>query len=310
MRMSNKNSKLASAIFVLAVAAVPFSTVIDRAARAADGCLTEPNGETPQGKHWYYRIERNTGRHCWYLRGEDEKPRVAVPDLATAPAGAEAAATRAIANAHAEVPAGGTEAVTIAPAATGVTGSVPANTAAPSQITTRWPDSSAATSSDGQPPTARVAQAEQADVATAQPAPEPVAPQPAQEAMPSERNIGSLKKLLLVAFGALGLAGLTGSAVYRLARARRRARYKDRWPPRKVQQQIARAAPQLAEHARVPLRTAPNIARTAPTVDFSRPSEEMDDSNDRVEQIEDFLARLAKQFEAELERPPTRQAAK
>jgi hypothetical protein len=66
----------------------------------------------------------------------------------------------------------------------------------------------------------------------------------------------------------------------------------------------------LAEDARVPLRTAPNIARTAPAVDFSRPSEEMDDSNDRVERIEDFLARLAKQFEAELQSPPKRQAVK
>jgi hypothetical protein len=310
--MSNKNAKLASAMFVLAVAAVTLSTAFDRAARAADGCLTEPNGETPQGKHWYYRIERNTGRHCWYLRGEDDKPRVVVPDLAAAPAPSdtETAAARAIANAHAELPTGGTGAAPVTPAATDVTGSVPANTATPSQIATRWPDSSAVVSSDSRPSTSQVAQAEQTDVATAQPAPEPVAPPPVQTAMPSERNIGSLKKLLLVAFGALGLAGLTGSAVYRLARARRRARHRDRWPPRKAPPQIAGAAPQLAEQARVPLRIAPDVARTAPAVDFSRPSEEIDGSNDRVERIEDFLARLTKQLEAELESPRKRQAAK
>jgi hypothetical protein len=119
-----------------------------------------------------------------------------------------------------------------------------------------------------------------------------------------------LKKLLLVAFGALGLAGLTGSTVYRLARARRRARSRDRWPSRKAPQQIAAAAPQLAEHARMQLRTAPDIARTASAVDFLRPSEDIDGSNDRVERIEDFLARLTKQLEAELESPRTRQAAK
>src|SRR5262249_36552750 len=164
MRMSNKNAKLASAMFVLAVAAVTLSTVFDRAARAADGCLTEPNGETPQGKHWYYRIERNTGRHCWYVRGEDDKPRVVVPDLATAPAPGGTETARAIANAHAELPTGGTGAATVTVAATDVTGSVPANTAAPSQIATRWPDSSAAMSSDSQPSTSQVAQAEQTDV--------------------------------------------------------------------------------------------------------------------------------------------------
>lgn len=54
--------------------------------------------------------------------------------------------------------------------------------------------------------------------------------------MPTERNIGSLQKLLLVAFGALALAGLSGSGVYRLAGARRKARMRrDRWPTKKPQ---------------------------------------------------------------------------
>jgi hypothetical protein len=38
---------------------------------AADDCLAEPNGPTPQGQHWYYRIDHaNNGRQCWYLRAE------------------------------------------------------------------------------------------------------------------------------------------------------------------------------------------------------------------------------------------------
>ncbi len=38
---------------------------------AADECLAKPNGPTPQGQHWYYRIDHaNNGRQCWYLRAE------------------------------------------------------------------------------------------------------------------------------------------------------------------------------------------------------------------------------------------------
>ena len=38
---------------------------------AADDCLANPNGPTPQGQHWYYRIDHaNNGRQCWYLRAE------------------------------------------------------------------------------------------------------------------------------------------------------------------------------------------------------------------------------------------------
>jgi hypothetical protein len=36
------------------------------AARAED-CLAGPNAQSPQGKHWYYRIDRATKRKCWYL---------------------------------------------------------------------------------------------------------------------------------------------------------------------------------------------------------------------------------------------------
>ena len=36
---------------------------------AANECLAKPNGPTPQGQHWYYRIDHaNNGRQCWYLR--------------------------------------------------------------------------------------------------------------------------------------------------------------------------------------------------------------------------------------------------
>src|SRR5262245_30033314 len=38
--------------------------------RAADECLRGPNGTAPAGSHWYYRVDRSTGRHCWYVGAE------------------------------------------------------------------------------------------------------------------------------------------------------------------------------------------------------------------------------------------------
>jgi hypothetical protein len=37
------------------------------ATAAADSCQTSPKGAAPQGKHWYYHLERSSGRKCWYL---------------------------------------------------------------------------------------------------------------------------------------------------------------------------------------------------------------------------------------------------
>lgn len=42
------------------------ATGATRATRAED-CLAGPNAQSPQGQHWYYRIDRATHRKCWYL---------------------------------------------------------------------------------------------------------------------------------------------------------------------------------------------------------------------------------------------------
>src|SRR3981081_4606579 len=36
---------------------------------AAEECPAKPNGPSPRGSHWFYRIDRANNRHCWYLRG-------------------------------------------------------------------------------------------------------------------------------------------------------------------------------------------------------------------------------------------------
>jgi hypothetical protein len=57
---------------VLASGFLALVLITGSAARsAADDCLAKPTGPTPQGQHWYYRIDHaNNGRQCWYLRAE------------------------------------------------------------------------------------------------------------------------------------------------------------------------------------------------------------------------------------------------
>src|SRR5580704_1701378 len=71
MRMSKKSAKFAAAI-ACGMAATFALTAIPRTTHAADECLTEPKGATSPGKHWFYHLERGTGRKCWYQRGQDD----------------------------------------------------------------------------------------------------------------------------------------------------------------------------------------------------------------------------------------------
>jgi hypothetical protein len=34
----------------------------------ADDCLAAPNSPSPEGRHWYYRLDWQTQRKCWYVR--------------------------------------------------------------------------------------------------------------------------------------------------------------------------------------------------------------------------------------------------
>src|SRR5690242_7366548 len=107
--MSSVPVKFASMFFLGAAAGAVWTMLPQRAVLAADNCVTVPTDQTPQGQHWYYHIERGTGRHCWYLRAGDDKsartetPATAPPDP-SAPRRAEAPPSRSIADAHAEIP--------------------------------------------------------------------------------------------------------------------------------------------------------------------------------------------------------------
>src|SRR5712664_404583 len=109
MQMSTLTAKFVSAIFVSLLAGAPLTTVSHGAVPADDDCLSGPKGQTPSGGHWYYRIDRATKRHCWYLGEEKEKlSRVAPKNSAalTDPVSPqqETAPQQSIADAHAELP--------------------------------------------------------------------------------------------------------------------------------------------------------------------------------------------------------------
>jgi len=49
------------------VAAGALSILPSSIAPAADECIAAPNSPSPEGSHWYYHVDRATGRKCWRL---------------------------------------------------------------------------------------------------------------------------------------------------------------------------------------------------------------------------------------------------
>jgi hypothetical protein len=158
--MPDRAAKFVSAIFVSALAGAALAAVTHDAARAADDCLAAPKNETPDGSHWYYRIEHSTKRHCWYLRGEGEKLSQTAEPNSSAAAKPVAAAPmqRSVADARAEWP----QQTSIEPPRRNDAPAMPANPAASqdnaagadapqSVVASRWPDSPAAGSTASPP---------------------------------------------------------------------------------------------------------------------------------------------------------------
>src|SRR5262245_11214694 len=105
--MSSRTAEFASAILIGATVGIfAGAYLITMPYAASDDCVTQPTGNTPQGQHWYYRIEHGSKRHCWYLRGEAEKSsHVASSEKSSKSAARkqDAASQHSIADAHAEL---------------------------------------------------------------------------------------------------------------------------------------------------------------------------------------------------------------
>jgi hypothetical protein len=308
--MPDRAAKFVSAIFASVLAGASLAAVSLDAVRAADDCLAAPKAETPEGSHWYYRIERATKRHCWYLRAEGETPSQAAAPNASAPAKpvapiAAAPMQRSVADAHAELPPltsvkppGRNDGPAAAAPANPTMGndnnaSVADANASQSVVASRWPDPSAVSSTLRPPPppsqmAANVqpepqsdspqADSSQSDSAAAPPPAAAVVPLAAADS--SQGLPASLPMLLAVMTGALMLAGITASVVLKLGRRTAGGRMRrDR-----IWDAVDRDAIGLAPHPDadvVPRR--PHFPR-----DLDQPAE----PNDRVAE---FYAQLSKQ---------------
>jgi hypothetical protein len=107
------------------------------AAPAADTCLAGPNGTAPEGRHWFYRVDRAKHRNCWYLGAQETKVRrTATRTRTPAPAEPAEPAGPAVAEATSDGPTASEPAVPAPPP-------VPAGA-----FTTRWPSDSCASVAD------------------------------------------------------------------------------------------------------------------------------------------------------------------
>jgi hypothetical protein len=62
--------KFLPSILVLSFAIILLTAQVSFGAQAADECLARPGASGPKGTHWYYRVNREDGRHCWYLSSQ------------------------------------------------------------------------------------------------------------------------------------------------------------------------------------------------------------------------------------------------
>ncbi|UPK30573.1 hypothetical protein IVB26_18615 [Bradyrhizobium sp. 195] len=244
--MGNRTAKFVSALVGSVIAGLPLAAVSQNApntpstANAAADCLASPKGAAPQGQHWYYRLERTTKRQCWYLRAAGDKASQtaqATPDAqdtdSTAPQSAQNARAEYVASQTGAVPATPNTAAP-APAAAGAPRVAPqqqptapvADTAQQPAVTTRWPD--AATPAVSPAPQPQPAPAAAAAPPSAKPAKPPAPTAPAAVDGSADKPTGSLQMLLLVIGGALALAGILASLIYRFAGGRVRAQSADR----------------------------------------------------------------------------------
>jgi hypothetical protein len=318
--MARRAAKFVPAIFASVIMSAPLTTVSHAAPAEADTCLSAPKGDTPEGQHWYYRIERGTKRQCWYLREEGDKvsPGTTQNAASSVKPKAKPAASRALADARAEVPmprlAADQDAAADAPAkSAGQSAGSIGDTAQQTTVATRWPEPTAAAAPASPPqPTAVAPASAQQPIASSSPAsPQPAAPvsvaevrkkQPATAPsataapmplaaadVPSEKPTGSIPTLLLVMLGALALAGLTGSVIYRFAGRR--------YPlPTNVRSGQRRRVnwETAADGGRAPwIETTPDVE---PYSEFTHTEEgrEADDALD-IDKITEMLERLAKE---------------
>lgn len=229
--MPNRTAKFASAIFAYMLASAALTTISHGATVAADDCLSGPKGQTPASGHWYYRIEPVTRRHCWYLGEERGKLSRAAPPNTSAsakllPPEADTAMQQSVANARAELPAQtypNQPPNPVLPAnAAGLNDTLRANApdanAPLSVVASRWPEPSGVEASGPRRAAGNLAANTPAN-AIATPPPVVAAVTLAAADSSSQSRPGSVAMLVTAVAGALALAGIAASLIFKFGRA-------------------------------------------------------------------------------------------
>jgi hypothetical protein len=245
MKMTQRTAKLASAIFASLVASAAFVTASHSAPVEADKCLSGPKGAPPAGGHWDYRVDRTTKRACWYIGDAKAKVSRAAPEISPQAANPvsppnSASTQQSIANARAELPLPPARRAPEATAA--VTGPPAAQAASPTQsphanaedanaqrsvVASRWFEPTSMASSA--PSQSAAATTNRQPISEAAPPPPAAATLRLAAADPSAaRSSGTIQQLLIAIVGALALAGLLASAIFRLNGARGSGRRKSK----------------------------------------------------------------------------------
>jgi hypothetical protein len=293
--MPNRTAKFASVITAALLVSGCLTLASGATTEAADNCLAAPNGTTPDGGHWYYRIDRPTKRHCWYIKGETEKRSLAAPQDLSPSANAVSPSRRtatppALANARDELPlpqprfAQDSRAVAAqpvpepaaAPASTDQTGSIPDAIAQRTAPASPWPDPSvtspsAATASAGPAPVANSAAATPPSNPVAAPPP-PSGIAAAADSPPAKQSI-SIPKVLLVIAGALSVISVMGGFGFGGKQPAGRRDTRVKWP----------ANPHSVAAGRRPPPTSPNAGQR------TRDARAADDPSRRIAEM---MARL------------------
>jgi hypothetical protein len=300
--MQNRTAKFVSAIFASLLAGMPLTTVSHGAVPAADDCLSKPKGLAPEGSHWYYRIDHASKRHCWYLGDQREKlsrakPQNSAPIADRASPQKETATQRPVTDAYAELPLPQTRverqpnasAWQWTPATTANTASVENGQGANapdaktqlSVIASRWPDPSGVSSSVS--PAPMTDNSDEASQLNTVQVPLPTGATSAAADLSSEKQSGSVQMLLLVMMGALVLAGVMGSAIFRFSRFRQAGRRQTRNDRRAIWDSVDTDRPSPPAY--------PKADASIRRIDIPRELRQADDPDDRIAEM---LARLSK----------------
>jgi len=298
MPVPNRTAKFVSAVFAAILAGAPLTTISHGETLEADNCLSGPKGETPPGSHWRYRIEHRTKRHCWYLREEGDKLSQAAPLNISPPPRppapqAEPATQHSVANARAELPTQtnrnegpNTPWPAIAPASKDAArANAPDANASSAVVASRWPESSGVSpASSPRPATSDLAANEPANP-VAMPSPAIAAVTHAAADSSSQSQRGEIPKLFVAIVGALALASITSSLIFRFGRARR---------PRRVAVRMRRSPVwEQTDDDRIVLSDNPDTNVIPRRTRFSRRVSEASRPDDRMPEFLSPISRRA-----------------